>query len=392
MDDVAITIVHSFKLEPMQPSTTPMHHPLMDQILNRKHALTNLTDAEFEAMLPQLAAELESHGVLRETYSDAEIQKDWALLLKKDTTINAMTISATEVAGMKVLRKHMRHFHSVRNYKGHSVESLWTRPCLEKALRFNRAQHSTPYASEIIRSLSFANGLGKVTMYRPLMAKKVVSYLVNKDNLKEVRVLDVCAGWGGRMIGAKSAELNHAYKYCRVHYTGIDPCAKTYAALCAIRDELELTNVTLINQPAEVALQEMDPSSKYDIALTSPPYYNLEIYSDEPTQSISSSALDGYQEWLNKFLKPVIQGIIRLGVKYSCWSVKNFKTDKKYDLLDDVIRIHAEHGWRLLDDTVFTMANSRRPGQKSQPTSDDATTAALVPKKTEECTYIFIRA
>ena len=59
MDDVAITIVHSFKLEPMQPSTTPMHHPLMDQILNRKHALTNLTDAEFEAMLPQLAAELE---------------------------------------------------------------------------------------------------------------------------------------------------------------------------------------------------------------------------------------------------------------------------------------------------------------------------------------------
>jgi 16S rRNA G966 N2-methylase RsmD len=356
----------------MQPSTT---HPLMDQILNRKHALTNLTDAEFEAMLPQLAAELESHGVLREAYSDSEIQKDWALLLKKDTTINAMTISATEVAGMKVLRKHMRHFHSVRNHKGHSVESLWTRPCLEKALRFNRAQHSTPYASEIIRSLSFANGLGKVTMYRPLMAKKVVSYLVDKDKLTEVRVLDVCAGWGGRMIGAKSVDS------IKVHYTGIDPCAKTYEALRAIRDELELTNVTLINKPAEVALQEMDPSSKHDIALTSPPYYNLEIYSDEPTQSIVS---DGYQAWLNKFLKPVIQGVIRLGVKYSCWSVKNFKTDKKYDLLDDVIRIHAEHGWRLLDDTVFTMANSRRPGQKSA--SEDVT-----PKKTEECTYVFVR-
>jgi hypothetical protein len=178
----------------------------MDAILNRRHALTSLTDAEFEAILPQLAAELESNGVLRETYSDSEIHKDWALLLKKDVTTNPFNISATEVAGMKVLRKHMRHFHSVRNYKGHSVESLWTQPCLEKALRFNRAQHSTPYASEIIRSLSFANGLGKVTMYRPLMAKKVVAYLAEKDKLKEVRVLDVCAGWGGRMIGAKSAE------------------------------------------------------------------------------------------------------------------------------------------------------------------------------------------
>jgi len=302
---------------------------MLKTILNRKHALTNLTDAEFEALLPQLAAELEANGVLRETYADADIQKDWALLLKKDATVNAMTISATEVAGMKVLRKHMRHFHAVRNYKGHSVESLWTQPCLEKALRFNRAQHSTPYASEIIRSLSFANGLGKVTMYRPLMAKKVVAYLATKDAMTDVRVLDVCAGWGGRMIGAKSVEgggdklppqtprNGDKGGGLKVHYTGIDPCAKTYAALRAIRDELGLTNVTLINKPAEVALQELDPSVPYDIALTSPPYYNLELYSDEPTQSVSGPNA-GYQAWLNEFLNPVIQGVIRLGVKYSC--------------------------------------------------------------------------
>jgi len=292
-----------------------------------------------------------------------------------------MTISATEVAGMKVMRKHMQHFHAVRNYKGHSVESLWTQPCLEKALRFNRAQHSTPYASEIIRSLSFANGLGKVTMYRPMMAKKVVSYLAQQLGAKEVRVLDVCAGWGGRMIGAKSVELSPA-STCKVHYTGIDPCEKTHGALRAIRDELGLTNVALIHKPAEVALRDLDPSATYDIALTSPPYYNLEIYSDEPTQSIATK--DGYQTWLNEFLNPVIAGVIRLGVKYSCWSVKNFKTDKKYDLLDDVIRIHGEHGWRLLDDVVFTMANSRRPGQKA-PSED------VAPKKTEECTYVFVR-
>ena len=314
-----------------------------------------------------------------------------------------MNISATEVAGMKVLRKHMRHFHAVRNYKGNSVASLWTQPCLEKALRFNRAQHSTPYASEIIRSLSFANGLGKVTMYRPLMAKKVVAYLAHQLGVKEVRVLDVCAGWGGRMIGAKSAESPSfagvspsvagglrgelVSPSLKVHYTGIDPCEKTYAALRAIRDELGLHNVTLIHKPAEVALQQ--PLGTYDIALTSPPYYNLEIYSDEPTQSVHAG---GYQAWLESFLKPVIAGVIRLGVKYSCWSVKNFKTDKKYDLLDDVIRIHGEHGWRLLDGVVFTMANSRRPGQKAKPHESTESTDPVAPKKTEECTYVFVRA
>ena len=213
--------------------------------------------------------------------------------------------------------------------------------------------------------------------------------------MTDVRVLDVCAGWGGRMVGAKSAESpsfagvspsvagglrGELVSPLKVHYTGIDPCEKTYAALRAIRDELGLTDVTLIHKPAEVALQQ--PLGTYDIALTSPPYYNLELYSDEPTQSVQAG---GYQAWLDTFLKPVIQGVIRHGVKYSCWSVKNFKTDKKYDLLDDVIRIHGEHGWRLLDDTVFTMANSRRPGQKAA--SEDTT-----PKKTEECTYVFVRA
>jgi DNA modification methylase len=195
------------------------------------------------------------------------------------------------------------------------------------------------------------------------------------------------------MIGAKSVEgggdKGGGGGALKVHYTGIDPCKKTYAALRAIRDELGLTNVTLIHKPAEVALQHLDPIAKYDIALTSPPYYNLEIYSDEPTQSVAATIgpKDGYQAWLDTFLKPVIAGVIRLGVKYSCWSVKNFKTDKKYDLLDDVIRIHAEHGWRLLDDTVFTMANSRRPGQKTQTQTDEV----AAPKKTEECTYVFVR-
>ena len=39
----------------------------MNRILNKKHALSSLTDTEFEALLPQLAAELAAHGVWHET-------------------------------------------------------------------------------------------------------------------------------------------------------------------------------------------------------------------------------------------------------------------------------------------------------------------------------------
>jgi len=354
-------------------------------IINKRNALKDLPDKDFETLLPILASELESHGILYESYGHEEIVKDWKLLREKPIDKTVTNISATATAGMKIMRKYMKHFHEVANYKGQSIKSLWKKANLEKALRFNRAQHSTPYASEIIRSLSFTNGLGKVTMYRPLMARNVVAYFDAKT------VLDVCAGWGGRMIGSKSVDLEN------VLYTGMDPCVKTYNALCDIRDELKLTGVTLINKPAEVALLELPEDAKFDIALTSPPYFNLEIYSDESTQSTSTTNTNtntssntntntnavekqSYQEWVEKFLRPVIVGVIGR-VKYSCWSVKNFKTDKKYDLLDDVIKIHAENGWKQLD-VVFTMSNSRRPGSSG---------ASDAPKKTEEVTYVFVK-
>jgi 16S rRNA G966 N2-methylase RsmD len=337
------------------------------KIINKKNALKNLSDQEFEILLPIFAEELETHGVLYETYTDEEIAKDWKLLREKKIDKTVTNVSATSVAGMKIMRKYMRHFHEVQNYKGLSVKSLWKKENLEKAIRFNRAQHSTPYASEIIRSLSFTNGIGKVTMYRPLMARNIVAYFDAKS------VLDVCAGWGGRMIGSKSVDL------ASISYTGIDPCIKTYNALCSIRNDLGLTDVTLINKPAEVALLELPADMKFDIALTSPPYFNLEIYSDETTQS---TRLGNYKAWVDKFLRPVIIGVIGR-VKYSCWSVKNFKTDKKYNLLDDVIAIHEENGWKQMD-LVFTMSNSKRPGNSSGVETSS-------PKKTEEVTYMFVK-
>jgi 16S rRNA G966 N2-methylase RsmD len=270
---------------------------------------------------------------------------------------------------MKPIRHHMQHFYAVKNYKNVSVLSLWTRVNLEKALRFNRQYHSTPYVSEIIRSLSFTNGLGKITIYRPLLAKTIVTYFKAKS------VLDVCVGWGGRMLGALSSATD-------VHYTGIEPCKKTYEGLINIIADVSTVDkklaerATLIHDTAENALSEMSVDTKFDLAITSPPYYNLEIYSDEATQSLSYG---DYQSWLDNFLEPVIRETLKR-VNVSCWSVKNFKTDKKYNLLADVIKIHEKYEWKMLNVT-FSMTNSKRPGAATVDTN----------KLSEETTYVFAK-
>lgn len=339
----------------------------MTNYLNKRNSLRELSDEYFETNVSHIAQEIADMGFIYHSYSSEDLKKDWKSLCNKVDFYceNGMVVvSATCTIGMKCIRQYMPHFYHVRNYKGVSVHSLWTKEHLEKALRFNRKYHSTPYVSEIIRSLSFTNGLGKITIYRPIMAKNVISYYDVKT------VLDVCVGWGGRMLGTKASDPT-------IHYTGIEPCVATYNGLCKIRDILGLEDITLINEPAEVALAKMNPNIKFDMAITSPPYYNLELYSEEETQSMNYGT---YQEWLDNFLEPVIAEVVSR-VTYSAWSIKNFKTDKKYNLLDDVIVIHRLYGWEL-DDVRFIMTNSKRPG---------ASAKSGITTGSEEMTYIFIK-
>ena len=248
----------------------------------------------------------------------------------------------------------------MENYRGISISSLWDAENINKVLRLNRSSHSTPYSSEILRQLGFKAGLSRVTVYRPLLTKRIVSYY------RATNVLDISAGWGSRMLGTLC--LPH------VKYTGIEPCVKTFAQLVEIAKTLKLKNVNLINARAEDVISTLDDAS-YDVALTSPPYYNLEIYSHEDTQSSSHTT---YKDWVKYFLKPVVKGVLKK-LKHngkSIWNVKNFKTDNTYNLFDDVVMIHQKAGWSL-SDTTFDVVNSSRPACGSE--------------KSVETTYVFLK-
>ena len=129
------------------------------------------------------------------------------------------------------------------------------------------------------------------------------------------------------------------------HYTGCEPFTKTFQGLEKMSEDLGIQDqVTIYNQPVEQVLDTIDDKT-FDMCLTSPPYFDLEVYSHEDTQSIKN--FETYEEWIEGFIKPIIDYVCSHVTKYSCWSVKNIKTDKKYNLLDDVIKIHEENGWKL---------------------------------------------
>ncbi len=363
--------------------------------LNERDKFRSMEDEEFDKLKGPLSKALVDYTFeqLLKDYTDGLTQSldDWANLKKKQ--IDKDFISSTSVVGTNIIKRNMPHLYEVQNHKGKSIVSSWTQEVLEKVLVTNRKSHSTPYVSEIIRQVGFVSGTSKVTIYRPLLTKRIVERFNSKH------VLDVCVGWGGRMLGSVCVD--------GVSYTGIEPFSKTYEGLEQMKSELELTDeqVTLHNDCAETILPQLE--RKYDLALTSPPYYNLEIYTDEETQSHHYGT---YEDWVDNFLKPVIEGVLDKLVEggKSCWSVKNFKTDGKYNLYDDVVRIHKENGWVPMQEEVqvtaseedasakekkenlvtvkqnveFYVGNCLRPGLKDKDGNS---------KKSKEITYVFIK-
>jgi DNA methylase len=310
-------------------------------------ALAEHKEPEIRTKLRHIAIELAKHpeALFNDTTQLFERKASWYALVNKEVNMD-VALDSRSRPGHVLIDYHMGHFWDVRNWKGVSVLDLAKdSSVMYKALMANLRMHSTPYVSELRRSLCMVGGLSNVTKYRAPLAKAIVQGFGAKS------VLDPCAGWGGRMLGALAAGAS---------YTGCEPCVKTFNGLKGILSDLP-TDVgercEIICVPAEVGLLK---TSGYDMVLTSPPYFNLEDYSNEDTQSMKKYPT--WEKWLTEWLDPIISMCLA-SLKpdgTSCWSVKNFKTDREYYLADEVKEAHKRLGWKCVK--VVKMTGSGRPG------------------------------
>ena len=317
---------------------------MLEKYLGVRNSTRNLSDTEFESILPQLAIELSS--VNYETnYTDEVLHKEWKNLLEFSNTTN---ISSSSVrCGIKLCEHFFPNFYDIENTKGVSFSALWSQSeVLEKVLRWNRKSHSTPYLSELKRGIYFTQGLTKNTMYRPHLSKMIC------DMSDTTTVLDPCAGWGGRLLGTVASGK---------HYVGFDPNPTTNKNLQNLVEFLGIENsVTLINDGSE----NMD---KYDfpkvgIVITSPPYFNLEIYNTGKQQS--ENQYDTYEQWKDSWLKKVISLSLDRLNGYSCWNVHDIG---KMKMIQDVRDIHQELGYE--EYSQYTLQSSPRQSNKTKETA-----------------------
>jgi hypothetical protein len=126
---------------------------------------------------------------------------------------------------------------------------------------------------------------GRSYIFRPIIAMQIYCMF------KCTSILDMTMGWGGRLVGACALNIKK--------YTGIDLNKNLeipYKNMVKLLDPLCDTNIELYFGDAINFDYE---NYYYDLVLTSPPYYNIEIYGNQKRRT--------NEEWDNNFYIPLIQ-------------------------------------------------------------------------------------
>jgi hypothetical protein len=283
-------------------------------------------------------------------HDETTLRKDW---LRLQTAPPKTLVSSHNREGMLLVEHFQPHFWSVESPTGESIAKAWNDPVLrQKAEERTRKHYTTVYKSEIRRNLAFFSKAPLPTVYRPLLTKGIVSSTGAK------RVLDCSIGWGGRMLGTLAVE--------GTTFEGCEPCTATHTGLTEMAAFLGLSDRVVLHRGGAEEVLPTLPSKSYDLMLTSPPYFDLEVYSHEDTQSLRK--FPTWEAWRDGFLRPVVREVLRClnddGV--SAWSVKNLKS---YRLQDVVREMHQEAGWELVATCGMT-ATPRNTGKVAKVTEE----------------------
>jgi hypothetical protein len=128
--------------------------------------------------------------------------------------------------------------------------------------------------------------ISAINIFRPIVAMEIYS------KYNPTSVLDFTCGWGGRLVGACALNVPN--------YIGIDinsNLKKPYEEMSSCLRSLSSTKIKLL---IEDAVHFDYASVKYDMVLTSPPYFFLEKYSNNCDYENSKTKM------IEQFYAPVI--------------------------------------------------------------------------------------
>jgi len=169
----------------------------------------------------------------------------------------------------------------------YSVDEAWNNNFFLKKI-FKQLLRQNRINNRVLREIITQN-IAENKLFNPTWAKALLTTVIG-SNLKNKKWLDISAGWGDRLLTAMALDME---------YHGFDPNIDLIDGHRQMIDMFGNHKKHIIYyEPFEKAIL---PNVKYDVILTSPPYFNLEEYApNQKEQSIVN--YPNLNDWIVNFL------------------------------------------------------------------------------------------
>lgn len=258
--------------------------------------ISDLID-EFNLPLPIKAPTLEEADLAHQQLLDLRASK----LLKAGDVVTRypsdhFIISPRYIDGCNIGNAASNHFHHNARMFCDSVNSpspmrVWHTPKFRASMLKAIFSLKNSHVDSKVLASCIAMRKYIASQFRPSAAKAIYNKYATGG-----AVLDMCSGWGDRLEGFLASDA--------VQYLGFDPNIHLHENY-----RKQIRRYLQQGQKAEIKYSGFEkadlPDNHFDVAFTSPPYFNIERYSRDDDQSYLR-----YKEcdvWVKKFLIPLVE-------------------------------------------------------------------------------------
>ena len=266
-------------------------------------------------------------------------------------------IAKQTMTGCGYLWSYFPHWVDVKTWNSESVADNWgddekLHKLIEKTVAWCIKHENGRMSENRVRQLAKVYLAKQApSNFRPTVAKSLYDKYGNHGS-----VYDPCAGWGGRMFGFLASDC--------AEYVCCEPSTKTVDGLLALADTFSDIPKHIDIHP--VCQEDYTPQAEhFDFVFTSPPYYDCEKYSDEPTQSYIRYPT--ISKWSTGFLEPLIFNAW-VALKHGGYFILNIANTKTAPNLEALSEIYAQMmGFRLAETLKLTLSSISGNGTKYEP-------------------------
>lgn len=220
-------------------------------------------------------------------------------------------------------------------------DDILFRKVIEKRLRYGT------YISDggILKTLKTFSGVQCVSNFRPSAAFAVYDRYCPEN----AAVWDMSGGFGGRMLGASVCSKVSKYVFT-------EPSTKAYSGLVDLAYDIKnYYGADLEIEGWKLGSEDFIPQDKVDVCFSSPPYFDVEKYSDEATQSYIK--FSGKEEWLYGFLGQTFKNV-KQALKPDGKMIINIKNVKSFpDLEQKTVDMALSLGYSLVETLQLSLSS-----------------------------------